>query len=240
MTPKSGEEIDIRAAEGDEKSPPVSTNTNTNTKPHPIVAITNEKAATTHGETLPGWTIMRPLKMRGLKKGSRSNAESATGNSQSQGAARNGSSVSSADKKDDLRATSTNGSGDGVGEVDVLSEVRSDDELLGDDGQQHNAARGGAGTGMDGTAEEGGSVVYKVYKRRWFGLVQLVLLNIIVSWDVSNLHLLPIHDLTLISGSLFPRIRIQWLNTTIPRNRRLIGLVQASYLHLWLRLRLCY
>src|SRR4051794_29374370 len=26
---------------------------------------------------------------------------------------------------------------------------------------------------------------YKVYKRRWFGLVQLTLLNIIVSWDVS-------------------------------------------------------
>jgi FLVCR family MFS transporter 7 len=26
---------------------------------------------------------------------------------------------------------------------------------------------------------------YRVYKRRWFGLTQLVLLNIIVSWDVS-------------------------------------------------------
>jgi len=34
---------------------------------------------------------------------------------------------------------------------------------------------------------EGGAEVheYKVYKRRWFGLVQLTLLNIIVSWDVS-------------------------------------------------------
>ena len=27
---------------------------------------------------------------------------------------------------------------------------------------------------------------YKVYKRRWFGLAQLVLLNVVVSWDVSN------------------------------------------------------
>ena len=27
--------------------------------------------------------------------------------------------------------------------------------------------------------------VYRVYKRRWFGLVQLALLNIVVSWDVS-------------------------------------------------------
>lgn len=25
---------------------------------------------------------------------------------------------------------------------------------------------------------------YRVYKRRWFGLIQLVLLNIVVSWDV--------------------------------------------------------
>jgi hypothetical protein len=35
---------------------------------------------------------------------------------------------------------------------------------------------------------------YRVYKRRWFGLVQLILLNIIVSWDVcrtiSSSHIL--------------------------------------------------
>lgn len=27
---------------------------------------------------------------------------------------------------------------------------------------------------------------FRVYKRRWFGLAQLVLLNIVVSWDVSR------------------------------------------------------
>ncbi|KAI9761497.1 MAG: ubiquinol--cytochrome-c reductase subunit 6 [Chaenotheca gracillima] len=32
-----------------------------------------------------------------------------------------------------------------------------------------------------GTSEP--MVVYRVYKRRWFGLIQLVLLNVIVSWD---------------------------------------------------------
>ena len=32
----------------------------------------------------------------------------------------------------------------------------------------------------DGTVE-----FFKVYKRRWFGLAQLTLLNIVVSWDVS-------------------------------------------------------
>lgn len=30
---------------------------------------------------------------------------------------------------------------------------------------------------------------YKVYKRRWFGLAQLVLLNIVASWDVSDAFL---------------------------------------------------
>ncbi|KAI4253402.1 MAG: hypothetical protein LQ352_003721, partial [Teloschistes flavicans] len=30
------------------------------------------------------------------------------------------------------------------------------------------------------------TTVYRVYKRRWFGLLQLVLMNIIVSWDVST------------------------------------------------------
>ncbi len=34
-----------------------------------------------------------------------------------------------------------------------------------------------------------GHVQYKVYKRRWFGLIQLVLLNIIISWDVSPIYL---------------------------------------------------
>ncbi|KAI9845978.1 MAG: hypothetical protein M1837_004384 [Sclerophora amabilis] len=34
-----------------------------------------------------------------------------------------------------------------------------------------------------GSTVIGGAVEYRVYKRRWFGLVQLVLLNVIVSWD---------------------------------------------------------
>lgn len=42
-------------------------------------------------------------------------------------------------------------------------------------------SNGGIGSGDDL------DVSYRVYKRRWFGLAQLVLLNIIVSWDVSDL-----------------------------------------------------
>ncbi|XXG95919.1 hypothetical protein Hte_002195 [Hypoxylon texense] len=59
----------------------------------------------------------------------------------------------------------------------------------GDDDEADFAARIAAGAGSQeveaASIENGdrGTVVYKVYKRRWFGLVQLTLLNIIVSWD---------------------------------------------------------
>lgn len=35
-----------------------------------------------------------------------------------------------------------------------------------------------------GNAQPPGQSVYRVYKRRWFGLLQLVLLNIMISWNV--------------------------------------------------------
>jgi hypothetical protein len=55
-----------------------------------------------------------------------------------------------------------------------LELVRSDEGLM-------NEER------LDGAEIAGdGEIVYKVYKRRWFGLAQLVLLNIVVSWDVSS------------------------------------------------------
>jgi hypothetical protein len=38
-------------------------------------------------------------------------------------------------------------------------------------------------TRTDGSAADN-RLIYKVYRRRWFGLAQLVLLNIVVSWDV--------------------------------------------------------
>lgn len=38
----------------------------------------------------------------------------------------------------------------------------------------------------DSEARRSSIVHYRVYKRRFFGLVQLVLLNIIVSWDVRS------------------------------------------------------
>ncbi|KAK4232478.1 major facilitator superfamily domain-containing protein [Podospora fimiseda] len=47
----------------------------------------------------------------------------------------------------------------------------------------NNRGSGGGGEGEEAGAGGGAAIQYKVYKRRWFGLVQLTLLNIIVSWD---------------------------------------------------------
>lgn len=88
------------------------------------------------------------------------------------------------------------------GSFPALQEVRSDDELLPEEhvgsrahrswgmrsnrsaeNRNSNAPQGDAELGSLG--QGGGRVVYKVYKRRWFGMIQLALLNIIVSWDVS-------------------------------------------------------
>lgn len=44
---------------------------------------------------------------------------------------------------------------------------------------------GGDGNGNGDGDGDGDGTGYKVYKRRWFGLIELTLLNIVVSWDVS-------------------------------------------------------
>jgi hypothetical protein len=49
----------------------------------------------------------------------------------------------------------------------------------------HHADRGNRSHGRHGGSRTYSHTHYKVYKRRWFGLLQLVLLNIVVSWDVS-------------------------------------------------------
>ena len=63
--------------------------------------------------------------------------------------------------------------------------------------------------GDEAALANGQHVVYRVYKIRWFGLTQLILLNIIVSWDVSRI-VTPMWCTTrtlahiLCSGSLTP------------------------------------
>lgn len=152
-------------------------------------AFTEKEKEINKGESLPGWTIMRPLRKRGNKANAGATKVDASANGNGTKGIADG----------DLKVTETNDtndSSDRVGQVEALHDLRSDDELLGEDDEgQGRATRENGNPGdhtlqsNDGTAEEravNGGGGYKVYKRRWFGLVQLVLLNIIVSWDVSS------------------------------------------------------
>lgn len=98
-------------------------------------------------------------------------------------------SASTTDSGSGSEISTTLGAGTGIS-ITEGTVVNSVGEMAGGGG-------GGVGLGIDGAGDhdeneqrverdcEGRPVVYKVYKRRWFGLVQLTLLNIIVSWDVS-------------------------------------------------------
>lgn len=140
-------------------------------------------------ETVPGWTIMRPLKRKGNKRNDTGSVSKLIAPTNSDGSPVDSKTMS------DLKITDTNGSGDvygGVGEVEALQDLRSDDELLEDDEEESTRNRGASpmqnleSNGSPVGETNGGITQYKVYKRRWFGLVQLVLLNVVVSWDVSS------------------------------------------------------
>ena len=69
-----------------------------------------------------------------------------------------------------------------LGQRHVKSQVRAEAESQDTMRDENASARE---TALQGVLREPlAPVGYKVYKRRWFGLVQLILLNIIVSWDV--------------------------------------------------------
>jgi len=58
---------------------------------------------------------------------------------------------------------------------------------LATDGAPRDSRGGFLNDGGNGHDHNDNVLFYKVYRRRWFGLVQLTLLNVIVSWDVSQL-----------------------------------------------------
>lgn len=90
---------------------------------------------------------------------------------------------------------------DGKGDGDVELRVRRDDDVQQQQQQQLIGGGGdgarrkiqlsrlglgfGGGGGGGGEGSDGPVGVYKVYKRRWFGLVELTLLSLLVSWEVS-------------------------------------------------------
>lgn len=56
----------------------------------------------------------------------------------------------------------------------------------------------------DNGIQDGSVVFYKVYKRRWFGLVELTLLSLLVSWEVSLTLTLIFIISSLYPSSFFP------------------------------------
>ena len=147
----------------------------------------HHKDKSSSGATLPGWTmIMRPLKKK--RRGSADAATTITANDAGSGL------TNDAKTNGDLKITHTQSSSLGAGEVETLNELRSDDGLLeNDDELQPAGARNGTYNGDGTSPTDAGRTVgirgtghYKTYKRRWFGLLQLVLLNVVVSWDVST------------------------------------------------------
>lgn len=163
-----------------------------------------------------GWTIMHPLRTRAMGSGkSKKGATTANATNTNGEAVVRSSSEEDADGKKDLKTMATNGTGAsrGVGEIEVLTDMRSDDGLLEEEERDSGVPAeraGGHATGLDGVNGRGGdghvdATVYKVYKRRWFGLVQLVLLNIVVSWDVSSLPRTPPCLTTCIRRDAFKR-----------------------------------
>lgn len=84
---------------------------------------------------------------------------------------------------DGLRLTRTATAGSKnrlLGHIELLNVVSSS--------SSNGGGRAGGGTNGEAHPGAGGThataPLYKVYKRRWFGLVQLTLMNIMVSWDV--------------------------------------------------------
>ncbi|KYK55036.1 Major Facilitator Superfamily protein [Drechmeria coniospora] len=64
--------------------------------------------------------------------------------------------------------------------------------------------------GIAGRLSHGTPVVYRTYKRRWFGLVQLALMNIVVSWDW--LTFAPVADKSAVYYGV-TKSTINWIST---------------------------
>ncbi|CAD6439555.1 caa1c0b2-ed93-46c1-9f55-059eb5529149 [Sclerotinia trifoliorum] len=165
-----------------------------------------EKEAHRHLDMPKGWTAVRDPrgKQKQKQKHKHKTGEGANGNTHT-------CTHTQADMTNaEISKSQEDGNHGGVVEGEIedlddldLMELNSGDDLLPDEeeggirrgGNAGNAARrtGGAadeglerGRGRGSTDRDTASLDtghFRVYKRRWFGLIQLVLLNIIVSWD---------------------------------------------------------
>lgn len=150
-------------------SPPAFANANHDVSPPPLSPISLPNPARLRDlkePPPPGWTALRRLSAKRESWGSEM-AEANVMNSKMN---------SKMDKMNASASVKQTPEGRDTYEGERLEEVRSDEGLM-------EESEGG-GVGLDGEGG-GGAVTYRVYGSRWHGFVVLVLLNIVVSWDVS-------------------------------------------------------
>lgn len=90
----------------------------------------------------------------------------------------------------DTTAAGKRGASDNIGPIEMV-EFATQAPHTGTGPPAHSRLGSAAAAAAAADVDGGGTAVpaageYKVYKRRWFGLLQLTLLNIIASWDVSG------------------------------------------------------
>jgi hypothetical protein len=141
------------------------------------------------GENMSGWAIvMPPLRRKGGKS-----TETASASLDAAADVDETTPRINALAEDDRDSAQCKGQRLRLVYTENLRGATSEDRLLLENHEQEGTSGNGEGNGdasPDGSAPEVGSRAnydprFKVYKRRWFGVVQLVLLNAIVSWDVS-------------------------------------------------------
>ncbi|MBE3050277.1 hypothetical protein IMZ48_48825 [Candidatus Bathyarchaeota archaeon] len=84
-----------------------------------------------------------------------------------------------------LDGAKTQADGGSPAQADVIANANKSCAVgEGQDGVEAGRNESAGEAALEETAP--GETVYRTYKRRWFGLVQLVLLNVVVSWDVRS------------------------------------------------------
>lgn len=178
MADKRSDIVEMKESPSSNNNTNYNTNTTTTTT---TTMIDNEKrrwVGTTRSEVAHG------------SSGGSSDSEKKMGGGGSSGNSGSWSASTTEDSGSGSEVSTTLGAGTGISITEGTA-VNNAGEMVGGGGG------GGVGLGIEGAGDhdeneqrverdsEGRPIEYKVYKRRWFGLVQLTLSNIIVSWDVS-------------------------------------------------------
>lgn len=121
----------------------------------------------------------------------------------------------SEDVEQDAAVAGSSSHSTGFGRDGSAGDAEADAELAAQGAQRGVAARWMKKIGGRSKRQSYSHAHYRVYKRRWVGLAQLVLLNIVVSWDVSldasSFHSLTGHVCLAILPFFAQSNRKQWL-----------------------------